>query len=405
MITYFHIRIVAIYLVSVSYISAQDTWVQKDSVNGSPKSSVASFVLDGDGWFVSGLGSVDFSRKMYSYDVGQDDWDDELSIGGVNGSGLNRGSAVGFSVNGKGYVGLGQGNFASFYSDLWEYDPVSESWSQRADFLGSARRQAVSFTIDSFAYVGTGQDQNGYTKDFYKYNSVTNTWSQIADFGGSARKGAVGFKMGAAGYVGTGDDGIYTNDFWEYQPTIDTWVEKATFPGPNRTGACGWGIFPSGFIACGYDATLNYKNDVWQYNYYNNTWSQKSDFIGAKRTNASTFVIDGVAYLGMGYNGMFLNDFYAYSPVLELKEKSNCTINIFPNPATSLVALTFNNPLNNNYNVKVFDLKGQLCHVPIKMISSVKLLIDVSNLSSGIYIYELSGEFSQKLYSGKIIVK
>jgi len=405
MIKYFQIRIVAICLFSASYISAQDTWVQKDSVNGSPKSSVASFVLDGDGWFVSGLGSVDFSRKMYSYDVGQDDWDNELSIGGLNGSGLNRGSAVGFSVNGKGYVGLGQGNFAPFYSDLWEYDPVLESWSQKADFMGSARRQAVAFTVDNIAYVGTGQDQGGYTNDFYKYNSVTNTWSQVADFGGSARKGAVGFKMGASGYVGTGDDGIYTNDFWEYQPIADIWVEKATFPGSNRSGASGWGIFPSGFIACGYDATLNYKKDVWQYNYYNDTWSQKSDFIGPKRTNASAFVIDGIAYLGMGYNGLFLDDFYAYTPALSLNEYSKFIANVFPNPATTQVTLTSNYEFDNKQSVKIYDLRGRWYDVPVEVVSTTKLTIDVSKLSSGVYVYELLNENTQKFYGGKIIVK
>ncbi len=43
------------------------------------------------------------------------------------------------------------------------------------------------------------------------------TWTQKADFGGTARFGATGFPIGSKGYLGTGNE--YTNldnDFWEY---------------------------------------------------------------------------------------------------------------------------------------------------------------------------------------------
>ena len=54
----------------------------------------------------------------------------------------------------------------------------------------------------------------------YKYDPSTNSWTQINDFGGSARKEAVGFTMGEQAYVGTGDDGVKRSDFWQYEPII-----------------------------------------------------------------------------------------------------------------------------------------------------------------------------------------
>jgi hypothetical protein len=95
----------------------------------------------------------------------QDDWDNEVSWGGDFGGGQNRGSAVGFTAYNKAYVGLGQGNSAGFYNDFWEYDPSTEVWTQKADFIGSARRGAVGFSIDDIGYVGTGQDATGLTRD------------------------------------------------------------------------------------------------------------------------------------------------------------------------------------------------------------------------------------------------
>ena len=34
--------------------------------------------------------------------------------------------------------------------------------------------------------------------------AAANTWTQKADFGGTARCGAVGFSIGSKGYIGTG---------------------------------------------------------------------------------------------------------------------------------------------------------------------------------------------------------
>lgn len=390
----------------VNSIQAQDTWVQKDSVNGPPKSAVSSFVLDGEGFVVGGLDIVDFNRKMYSYDVDQDDWDGETSIGGLNGSGLNRGGAIAFATEDKGYVGLGQGNTAPFYSDLWEYDPETTVWTQKADFIGSARRHAVSFSIDNIAYVGTGQDQDGFTNDFYKYEATTNTWTQLSDFGGAARKSAVGFTMGGQGYVGTGDDGIYVNDFWQYEPTTDVWIEKASYPGTARTGACGWGIFPTAFIACGYDNTFNYKKDVWEYNYFADVWTQRSNFIGSKRTNATAFVIDGIAYLGMGYNGVFLDDFYAYTPILSTDTYGSViTTKIYPNPTSDYLSLEFGKQIPTDLEIVIYDVLGKKVISSKPMNTGVVIQVDVKSLAIGNYVINILSKNSDFNYTSKFVVK
>ena len=46
---------------------------------------------------------------------------------------------------------------------------------------------AVAFSIGSKAYIGTGQDDSSYYKDFWEYDPATDTWTQKADFGGDRR--------------------------------------------------------------------------------------------------------------------------------------------------------------------------------------------------------------------------
>jgi hypothetical protein len=103
-------RIFLLLISTLSFVSfSQNQWVIKDSINGAPRSASSAFTINGEGYTVAGLDESGFRRKMYSYTYWQDDWDEEASIGGLNGSGLNRGSACGFGIDNKGYVCLGQG--------------------------------------------------------------------------------------------------------------------------------------------------------------------------------------------------------------------------------------------------------------------------------------------------------
>src|SRR5262249_18702426 len=103
------------------------------------------------------------------------------------------------------------------------------AWMQRADLGNSSiRAQAVAFTIGTKAYLGTGYEASisNYVKDFWEYDPVNDTWTQKANFGGVARSEAFGFGIGTKGYIGGGWNGLsFYNDFWEYNTTTNTWTQ------------------------------------------------------------------------------------------------------------------------------------------------------------------------------------
>ena len=380
----------------------QNQWVIKDSLNGAPRSVSSSFVLNGEGYVMAGLDVSGFRRKMYSYTPWQDDWDDELSIGGLSGSGLARGSASSFSIGNKGYICLGQGETNPFFQDLWEYDLATQSWSQKADFAGSSRRQAVAFVISDTAYVGTGIDVNGLQKDMYKYDSGANTWTQINDFGGTARKEAAGFAMGGQGYVGTGDDGVMKKDFWQYQPETDSWFQKADFPGTARKGAAGFGIFPTAFICTGEDINFNYTNDLWEYNYYADAWVQRADYLGAGRTNAVCFVLNDLAYVGTGYNSEgFFDDFYAYRRIVGLDELEDiANVSVYPNPIKNTCHIKSD---LDDLKVEVYSLDGKEITHQIDISNEPNgFLMNRLNMPNGQYMIRLIDSKLGVVYNGKV---
>ncbi|WP_070136956.1 kelch repeat-containing protein [Crocinitomix algicola] len=347
-----------LFLIPLSII-AQDYWEQRDSVNGPARAAAASFELDDEMFVTAGVNIEENKRKMYSYDLDQDDWDDEVALGGPTGLGLARNSAIGFSALGFGYIGLGSGTLP-YMKDLWQYNPETESWTQMADFIGEARNGAVAFAIDSVAYIGTGNTVDGLKNDFYAYNILSNSWHSISPLPEGPRKEAVGFTMGGKGYVGTGrGEDNYYNDFWEYFPVTDEWTKKASLPGVPRLGAVGCGNFPRAYIMMGETASA-YLDDVWEYNYFGDIWTQRADFIGGQRTQASAEVVDGRIFAGLGYDGEYHDDFYEYipNPLSSEKYSGIGAIEVYPNPTLQYCFIKLNNPIK-QFNFSVFDINGK----------------------------------------------
>ncbi|MBS1658624.1 MAG: T9SS type A sorting domain-containing protein [Bacteroidetes bacterium] len=229
-----------------------------------------------------------------------------------------RSGAIGLSIGNYGYAGTG-GSSLGWQKDFWRYDPNNNSWTQMADFPGSARGNATAFSIEDKGYLGVGQDDNGFRKDFWQYDPVTNSWNQRSDFGGGERCVVVGFSIGSKGYIGTGLDNNWNRkkDFWEYNAQNDSWIPKANFPGAARAYAAGFATEGRGYIGNG----DTYSNDFWEYNPESNSWVQKASYPGGGRTNMVGFSVGNDGYLGTGYNGPKYRDFWKYNPQINTWEK------------------------------------------------------------------------------------
>jgi N-acetylneuraminic acid mutarotase len=248
---------------------------------------------------------------FYEFAHGQGNWNKKANYP------EKRWGAIGFSINGKGYLGLGWSPYSK--NDMWEYDTILNSWTKKADFPADARGSAVAFSIGNYGYVGTGRVDNP-TADFYKFDPKVNKWFQLANFGGGIRTGALCFVIGNFAYVGFGYDSTEKKDFWKYDPTKDLWTKIADFPANVRSSSTSFSISGKGYIVCGYDQKL-YKltNEVWEYNPSLNSWIKKGNFPGKKRSDAGAFVICGKAYVGGGLDSVThsLNDFWEYNNVTD----------------------------------------------------------------------------------------
>ncbi len=103
-------------------------------------------------------------------------------------------------------MGLGVGLDEVFYSDLFQYDPVSDTWTQDEDCPVPLAR-AICMVINNIAYVGLGQTSISVNSNaWFAFDPATNTWTRKADYPGQNQNLALGVAIGNIGLVGMGVD-------------------------------------------------------------------------------------------------------------------------------------------------------------------------------------------------------
>lgn len=358
--------------------------------------------------------------------------------------GLKRERAVAFAIGDYGYICSGVDSAEAVLNDLWQYNPANDTWTQKADLPGSARRDAVGFTINSKGYVGTGINNDESllgTKlsDFWEYNPATNTWTQKASFPGSGGLGiyfATGFNIDSKGYICGGKTGpnTYSSQFWEYKPSIDEWTQRANFPGGVRYQLSSFSVGYNGYVGLGANQDV-FKKDFWKYNGGTNQWTQIADLPAWERGGASTFTIGESGFVCLGSNGGVLNDLWEYQPVLDewfvratyggserknavafvvnnrayvgtgkgvsgkkasmheyipkqelmagINDQENVEFSIFPNPSTG--SFTIHSKSTKIKTIQIYSTDGR-CMQTSEYNDFQKITVERSNLTNGMYI-------------------
>ncbi|MEI8280055.1 MAG: kelch repeat-containing protein [Bacteroidota bacterium] len=223
------------------YNTVTKTWSTLASFTSTARFSAVGFALNGEGYVGMGFGPYDIIAQGYTvyndfkkYDPVTNTWSAVSALPLPSAIQGYTGDAIAFTISGKAYVGLGgnydnQGVLPVGTTYLWSYDPNTNAWTQKQDFIGSARTQAVSFVINNKAYVGTGFNGNvGGLSDFFLYDPVLNQWAAVADtFPTGGTRLAKSFSICDYGYVGGG----CSNNMYQYDPNnTPHWVLMDTLP-------------------------------------------------------------------------------------------------------------------------------------------------------------------------------
>jgi hypothetical protein len=267
------------------YNPSTNTWNQKQNLPMT-SSGMPAFVINGKAYYMP---TKNGKIYVYEYQEELDNWS-EVSIF----PGEARGASFVFVIGNKAYMTMGINSGGDHLSDVWEFNSMNYQFNQKSDFPFQNRWGGSSFAINGKGYIGMGNlnwnfsDPNG--KDLFEYNPISDSWTKKANLPVTqGRYATTGFSISNYGYVlcGEGTNPLVNYDeFWRYDPDTDSWLELEGYGG-------GGANYLSSFVID--NICYAGKGSLWSFNSSNCnggvviTPQKKSLTIGSTATfNAST---------------------------------------------------------------------------------------------------------------------
>lgn len=123
----------------------------------------------------------------------------------------------GFAIGDKGYLKIS--NSGLTVNQFWEYTPATDMWVQKTACPGYARLSSVSFVQNGKGYIVCGYgvgNHSDLTSEVWEYDPITDSWLQMEDFPGASRRYSTGITLKNQCFLGNGTNGTNFNDFWEF---------------------------------------------------------------------------------------------------------------------------------------------------------------------------------------------
>ena len=296
---------------------------KKAPMPGVGRSSAVGFAVNGKGYVALGRKSAEneLFKDCWEYDPVNNSWTQKANFPGAT-----RVKATAATVDGKAYVGLGfnpaKGMFkdSAYLNDWWMFEPDKNKWTKRTSFPGSGRISCISFVKDGLIYVGAGYQGLNFTSELFAYNPATNGWIGKASIVEKMRSGAVACSDGQKVFFGTGFTAFDENDWYEYKAEDDTWKKRKSLPDAGRENGIALSVGNRFFVSTGrnFGGELtggHVKSDILEYDPIKNAWHKRGNIPSGERENAISFVIDNKAYIGFGENDTtVINDLWCFEP-------------------------------------------------------------------------------------------
>jgi N-acetylneuraminic acid mutarotase/photosystem II stability/assembly factor-like uncharacterized protein len=275
-----------------------------------------------------------------------------------------RHSAIGFAINGKGYIGLGIDNSNNYLKDLWQYDPITDTWLQRASFPGAASKGCSVVIINNKAYMINGSAFNGtaitYYNECWEYDPASDSWLQRSSFPGAGRTYTLASESGNKLICGGGNAALYLNDYFQYDPAADLWTPIAAAPSnAYRTNGQTFSKNNKAYFIGGYFPSNN-ETTVYSYDASTSTWDSLPATIPDILIDAICYSKgDSVLSCFPYYSGTYHSRFYylKFPPTItgideQASNNEKKLVSVYPNPSKG----TFNIRSNTKETIRKISL-------------------------------------------------
>jgi len=138
-----------------------------------------------------------------------------------------------------------------------------------------------------------------------------------------------------------------------------------------------------------------------------NTWNSIANLGGVSRHESTSFSIGNFSYVttGQDSNSNLLNDLWQYGVTTGLEElhQSSINISLFPNPNNGNMNILFDGNVQKG-EIRIIDLLGRELDTRELTGSSEHIVLNETNLSEGMYYYQVINS-GKPVSSGKFIIQ
>ncbi len=368
-----------------------------------------------------------------------------LSDFATNTIGANPNGSLMQASNGKLY-GMTQAGGSNNFGVLFEYDPITATYTKKLDFNGTANgaspRGSLLQASNGKLYGMTWQGGGYNVGVLFEYDPAAATYTKKLDFNGAANgEGSQGSLIQASNgklYGMTSYGGVNTfGVLFEYDPITATYTKKLDFNGANGAHPFGSLLQASNGILYGvtYQGGVNNFGVLFEYDPITATYTKKLDFNGAANGSysyGSLMQASNGKFYGMTYKGGVNNQgvLFEYDPVTatctnkldfngaangqwplytnlievsntlginEIENKSN--ILIFPNPSSNAIFISSETNEIVGMTIEIYTVMGQ--KILNAVVQSNSQALNISTLNEGVYFVRVLKQ-NQMIYQTKI---
>ncbi|WP_455632687.1 Kelch repeat-containing protein, partial [Parabacteroides sp.] len=238
------------------YITSKKEWVP---LRAQPE-KLAGQACFSFGFGVWAFGGMDHAEKicdsLYVYSTSDNSWS-AVTTDTNRPKGTYRASCCRFG-NQVFLIGGGRGN--TLLDEVWTYEPITASWSQRAKFP-QPQYGSMAIVVNDRIYAGLGIISKAgpsikYSQQLWSTDESAQAWEEEALFPGDGLLCAVAY-----------EDAIYGVDqegyIWRYDVTARIWSRKSRLPAANRSVHCMYVLDTYIYIGLGDASKLISYDPTW----------------------------------------------------------------------------------------------------------------------------------------------
>ncbi|UII25639.1 galactose oxidase [Fulvivirga maritima] len=151
-----------------SYDPATDSWREEVSIKGEKRDGAVAFTVDDRVFVGTGTNNGIYQTDFFEFvPESTDIWVRMTELDDDDDYAIVRRYGVAFGVEGMGFITTGSSG--SNLTTTWAYDPVNDIWEERTAFEGLARQGAIGFTVNGRSFVGLGTNSSQRFDDLWEF--------------------------------------------------------------------------------------------------------------------------------------------------------------------------------------------------------------------------------------------